>query len=796
MAIKCLKCGYVISGAEGVHLISKCPNCGNTEIDKFLRVDDEIGNSIIRIMTELLSDVYPNKTAIITYDPLSWLKTPCKPPAIIFDLSKMARTPRSEELGFEEKVDTDTIIYEPLQFSELRKRIQDLDLLGLGVDHTLIQRSRQFGEDIGELLPQEFSKMHLIEEVAGILSFESVRINIQKIASAVPLSILSSITYLHWRQYILKDFNLRVVLELPSNAFLPYSHIKMAILCLEKLQEQKRPDTLFFSLGESGSLYDIKNQVWFKDFQNALSGASPTIGFFSQVPSDGAWNSGPYNPVIADVEALIGGLAKWQKLGDIFDIFYGIRFERKSINGKSGIPIICGRDLSNPNIQTSDLDRFRIRNNIPERARLQPGDILIQVIGKSPSSILVTAALEGAVAGNTVFVLRPTKSTISSEPIVHFLQSDLGQRLIKIRRSGISLNISVLREIPVPVLPPKVCGYLDEMTQIERILHEQAEKTRSMRLGLFSIKDRNEFRKNLQLIRTHAEILSSSIMQISEFEFQMRNFYPYPVIYPFRLLDSALNPLERYRDQLRTIENLLAFLGSILLAVVGSKEKELMINLKKFWQGGLSPGHWEKIITQSVSVLKDFRDEPLISELYSLWRTGKRETKFSRTIRNLIPAINDFKHQRYPHAGEEFEIEYEKINKDLKGCLDAISFFIHYPIRFVFDLDIIRGMPSAKLCTLRLVGDHPALPKEEIMFPEPLSKNRLYIEVSQDKWICLYPFVTFSYCLECKTRETFFIDRWQGIGKPAMLKSFEKGHELESTDVIIDLERFVMKELI
>lgn len=41
MAIKCLNCNYVESGAKGLHTFSKCPNCGCTDINKFIRVDDD-----------------------------------------------------------------------------------------------------------------------------------------------------------------------------------------------------------------------------------------------------------------------------------------------------------------------------------------------------------------------------------------------------------------------------------------------------------------------------------------------------------------------------------------------------------------------------------------------------------------------------------------------------------------------------------------------------------------------------------------------------------------------------------
>ena len=43
MGIMCLKCGYIESGTKGLHIFSKCPNpnCGNTDRDQFIRIDDD-----------------------------------------------------------------------------------------------------------------------------------------------------------------------------------------------------------------------------------------------------------------------------------------------------------------------------------------------------------------------------------------------------------------------------------------------------------------------------------------------------------------------------------------------------------------------------------------------------------------------------------------------------------------------------------------------------------------------------------------------------------------------------------
>jgi len=41
MAILCKKCSHTIAGASSLHLVSNCPNCGNSDRSLFIRVEDE-----------------------------------------------------------------------------------------------------------------------------------------------------------------------------------------------------------------------------------------------------------------------------------------------------------------------------------------------------------------------------------------------------------------------------------------------------------------------------------------------------------------------------------------------------------------------------------------------------------------------------------------------------------------------------------------------------------------------------------------------------------------------------------
>jgi hypothetical protein len=74
------------------------------------------------------------------------------------------------------------------------------------------------------------------------------------------------------------------------------------------------------------------------------------------------------------------------------------------------------------------------------------------------------------------------------------------------------------------------------------------------------------------------------------------------------------------------------------------------------------------------------------------------------------------------------------------------------------------------------MGDHPGLAQQQMMYPEALIKNDLYIEEEPNRWASLHPFLVPYNCPQCKNREFYFIDRWPQKDKPATLKSFEQGH--------------------
>jgi hypothetical protein len=252
------------------------------------------------------------------------------------------------------------------------------------------------------------------------------------------------------------------------------------------------------------------------------------------------------------------------------------------------------------------------------------------------------------------------------------------------------------------------------------------------------------------------------------------------------LLASISNPTDLYKEQLRVGENILAFVASVAMSLIQAGDRASVgLDVCGVWDGGASPGHWRDIIGKCCKVLSTYKDHALASSIVGLHITAEKRG-FGASIQKLITAKNDFKHDRGPRSEEEFETTTKDMQQTLDACIKALVFFTEHPIRQVVDFDVTRT-GEVKLRCLALVGDHPGLPQEEVMYRTPLTKRDLYIAAAGVGWVPLFPLLVARNCRSCKTRETFFLDKWNRKKGIAMRKSFERGHEEETDDVVANM---------
>ena len=115
--------------------------------------------------------------------------------------------------------------------------------------------------------------------------------------------------------------------------------------------------------------------------------------------------------------------------------------------------------------------------------------------------------------------------------------------------------------------------------------------------------------------------------------------------------------------------------------------------------------------------------------------------------------------------------------------MEALAFFTDYPIRQVEDLKVSRSGDEFLLKCLRYIGDHPSFPQEDVVFHRGLTEGDLYLDLVEQNWVPLYPFIVTLNCSYCKVKETYFIDMWDQRRGTARMKSFERGHTRSNTGV-------------
>lgn len=267
-----------------------------------------------------------------------------------------------------------------------------------------------------------------------------------------------------------------------------------------------------------------------------------------------------------------------------------------------------------------------------------------------------------------------------------------------------------------------------------------------------------------------------------EIENLISTLYPFPLAFGFRSLASIVDARDLYREQLRIAENMLAFLASVSLSLLREHESEdEIIDLEQFWRSGISPGDWKDIVGRCSKVFAGY-EESLALSIHKL-NIRLEKKGFGADVSYLIRAKNDFKHDRGPKILEDFREATQETQERLWRCMEALEFFTEYPMRQVEDFDVSRNGDKFFLKCLRYVGDHPSFQQEEVEFHKGVPRGDLLIDLGNQRWMSLYPFITTMNCPHCKVRETYFVDMWDQKRKIAKMKSFERGHTEDSSEI-------------
>src|SRR5262249_35677449 len=154
-----------------------------------------------------------------------------------------------------------------------------------------------------------------------------------------------------------------------------------------------------------------------------------------------------------------------------------------------------------------------------------------------------------------------------------FLNSPIGRKLFfskATRATAVGLRTVVIADLHallVPVVDPKWQTTLNEIERTEVELKTRLSHLETSRGVVFEAQDKSNFHNHLTETQRRANLLLTSLQAVDSLNFQIGNFYPFPIAYGYRLLASEVNPDKLYKQQLRVAENLLAFLASVSIAL-------------------------------------------------------------------------------------------------------------------------------------------------------------------------------------------------------------------------------------
>jgi len=540
---------------------------------------------------------------------------------------------------------------------------------------------RSVAPPLGELLPDDLPAIRgRVEALPIFMAWAASIPSVRTLSGVVPSSLMTANAYEWLRRYLLDRMRLCGVVELPPDLFRP-----LALTATLFYLGGTRDEVYFDVLASRGDLLNIESRPWFDSLLKWMMGKGPTTGYAVNSNALRVWAAGPNNPEIERIYERLGRLGQLIPLGELCEVRRGFHV-RGDAEADRGVPYLQGRNIRDGHVNLEDARKVQAEG-VPEWAYLKSGDLLMSEVSTERSLVVLNQGSEPAILSQNVIVLRPQADRVLAEYLVEYLNSSTAQKLILANASRLGglhrISHSFLRELKVPIVEPELFEGFNEIKEVESELQAKAEELESTRRCLFDSDNGQVFRDRIGNLKRGGKLLATSMRSAGRLEFQIANFYPFPVAYSFRLLASIVNPAELYKEQLRVGENMLAFIASVSLSLLQKRDlAEAGIDLRDYWQGGISPGDWKAITARCSKIFASYKDVPLTSAIQRL-NIGSEKKGFGVTAKLLVERLNDFKHHRGPVVEEDYVRASIEVGEALVDGMERISFFTEYPIRQV-----------------------------------------------------------------------------------------------------------------
>ncbi|MET8629611.1 restriction endonuclease [Kitasatospora sp. NPDC004669] len=440
-----------------------------------------------------------------------------------------------------------------------------------------------------------------------------------------------------------------------------------------------------------------------------------------------------------------------------------------------------GRDGS---IAEPDADTDIWRTDVPERAHLRAGDVLLSeiVTGDSPKAALVEEHDLPAAAAGSMFILRPAHSLPHEHMrlILAFLRSPAVGALAQGQFGRLRLGRKHLESLVLPGADEPLSAALHELDTAGQQLSNWSAEARALAGSAFRQgASAEDVRRSIITAGQVTRLRAEAAAELDDFGYTVRTRFPYPIALRWREVEARMSTGDlapAYDAVLEAAEILLCYCALVAAALAHGASIELssVADLRTKLAdkaGGPGLGEWTSILLEIAGRKKRRAlapDHPL-HELGHLLADEAAENARKR----LAGRRNDESHLR--------PVDPVDLPNALRESFDDLSLLAGHA-RFLADWGLIEITSvvwdsfrrAATLSCRRLSGDHPVVRTSTMVYPSSaVETGSLYLADRDHRLYLLRPFLTGQTCPRCRTWSTFHVDK---ANRELVLKSLEHGH--------------------
>lgn len=737
-------------------------------------------------------------------------------------------------------------MFHGFDFDSTMLRIASMNMMLHGFDQPDIQYRDSLAGNTGDDAVQ-YSVILTNPPFAGSLDYESVAQDLQlmvrtkksellflarvmrllkvggRAAVIVPEGVLwgTSAAHRHIRELLVERNRLDAVVKLPGSVFKPYAGVSSAILVFSNIASKGTDFVWFYEVtGDGFTLDDRRSPLLSEDKLGPTPAAS-----LSRADSDtnnlpdalARWrrrdgserkrSRAEQSFSISKGEIAAQGYdlsvncyrrldtprsheAGGWRLGDIAHVRAGsvrsaeIDRTRSGNSGDRRVRVLHPSYLISPLPGISDLP---VRVNATEPAyRLRAGDIVGRDLANPRYWTVLPEDYEGVQPGQGIIVISLFREVLPAQYLVVYLSSP--QAEVAFPRYGTIPRIRIrdLADFRVPECEGDLAAIQASASRLDAGPIEAGKMRAALdesRKSIFDAPTSRERRVRLEQAGDFSYAVGQALRKRSEPDRIYQETYPYAIARAVRRFKHSPSLAEQHEAVLQCAESLILSLGILSLALAAQVGQQNLAEIaawqKSVREGGASLGHLVAVVRAVGAETRESGDMGIgLAEATAARKGG---AGLMADLGRLVNHRNKIRHGSGPRTHAEVEKSLGQLTDLVFAAMGSSAFLARSQWVNVDRLRWLSEIGRFRISGRSLMGDHPDFEMVEFETDRPLDDDRLYVRTPQSGLIPLSPYCILSDCPRCLAPELYYPDRLTKT--TAMLKSLDRGHELDSETV-------------